>query len=374
MPKLLLWGYRCERCGHDWLPREQEQEPRVCPKCKSPYWNQPRRVSRQAQSPYQSAQADFVSLDEYSAGHSVEKIGRSLIVHADCFEWLNEIPENSLHAIVTDPPYGVKEYEQEQLTKRNNGNGGVWRIPPSFDGSVRAPLPRFTALNAKERATVSRFFQKWGELACQSLRPGGHIFIASNAFLSQLVFSALVASGLEFRGEIIRLVRTFRGGDRPKNAEEEFPDVSSMPRSCYEPWGIFRKPLPRNMTVSQCLRKFETGGLRRPHPEQPFADVITSERMPQAERELANHPSLKPQSFMRQLVHAVLPLGIGIIADPFMGAGSTVAAAEAMQVQCIGIERNLEYYETSQRAIPQLARLAVARIVEHEPAQLTLQL
>jgi Zn finger protein HypA/HybF involved in hydrogenase expression len=40
---LQLWGFRCERCSHEWVPREKEQEPRVCPKCKSPYWNVPRR-------------------------------------------------------------------------------------------------------------------------------------------------------------------------------------------------------------------------------------------------------------------------------------------------------------------------------------------
>jgi len=37
-----------------------------------------------------------------------ELIGKSYILHADAFEWLSRIPENSLHAIVTDPPYGVK--------------------------------------------------------------------------------------------------------------------------------------------------------------------------------------------------------------------------------------------------------------------------
>ena len=42
MPKVRLWGYRCERCGHEWVPRMKE-EPRVCPKCKSPYWNRPRK-------------------------------------------------------------------------------------------------------------------------------------------------------------------------------------------------------------------------------------------------------------------------------------------------------------------------------------------
>ena len=43
--QLLVWGYRCERCGHEWVPREKAQEPRVCPKCKSPYWNRPRKLA-----------------------------------------------------------------------------------------------------------------------------------------------------------------------------------------------------------------------------------------------------------------------------------------------------------------------------------------
>lgn len=298
---------------------------------------------------------------QFQFEYSSKQIGHSLVVHADCFDWLAHVSENSFHAIVTDPPYGVKEYEQEQIAKRKNGSGGVWRIPPSFDGSSRAPLPRFTALNEKERAILFRYFREWSELVVRVLRPGGHVFIASNAFLSQQVFSALVAGGLEFRGELIRLVRTFRGGDRPKNAENEFPDVSSMPRGCYEPWGIFRKPIPQNMTVRECLKKYGTGGLRRPQRDQPFADVILSERTPQQERDIANHPSLKPQSFLRQIVHAALPLGEGVIADPFMGSGSTVAAAEALGLTCIGVERMDEYFEMGKNAIPNLARVAVSQ-------------
>jgi len=180
--------------------------------------------------------------------------GLSCLIHADCFEWLSRIPENSLHAIVTAPPYGVKEYDHDQIEKRSNGVGGIWRIPPSFDGHTRSPLPRFTALNPKEREILKRFFVDWAKLATRALRPGGHAFIAGNAFLSQPVFAALVEGGLEFRGEIIRLVRTLRGGDRPKNAEDDYPGVCSMPRGCYESWGLLRKPMPANMKVSDCLR------------------------------------------------------------------------------------------------------------------------
>jgi DNA-directed RNA polymerase subunit RPC12/RpoP len=42
MTKVKLWGYRCDRCEHEWLPRDKERDPLVCPKCKSRYWNVPR--------------------------------------------------------------------------------------------------------------------------------------------------------------------------------------------------------------------------------------------------------------------------------------------------------------------------------------------
>lgn len=284
-------------------------------------------------------------------------IGRSLVLHADCFEWLSRVPENSLHAIVTDPPYGVKEYDFDQIDKRANGNGGVWRIPPSFDGHARQPLPRFTALNRKERAQIRTFFVEWAKVAAHALRPGAHVFIASNAFLSQLVFSALVEGGLKFRGELIRFVRTFRGGDRPKNAEAEFPNVSSMPRSGYEPWGILRKPMPAGMKISDCLREYQTGGLRRTPDDKPFTDIIPSGRTPQSEKDIAGHPTLKPQAFLRKVVHAALPLGVGVLADTFSGSGSTVAAAEAVGVSAVGVERFADYYEMSLEAIPKLAAI-----------------
>lgn len=308
------------------------------------------------------------SLRELALDYRLEIIGRSGVIHADCFEWLSRLPENSLHAIVTDPPYGVKEYDLDQIEKRSNGVGGVWRIPPSFDGHKRAPLPRFTAFNKKELKQIREFFAEWAKLSVRSLRPGGHVFIASNTFLSQMVFSALVEGGLEFRGELIRLVRTLRGGDRPKNAEEEFPEVSSLPRGCYEPWGILRKPLQSKMKVSDCLREFQTGGLRRTPEGKPFNDVILSGRTPLAEKRIAPHPSVKPQAFMRQIVHASLPLGVGVIGDTFAGSGSTIAAAEAVGLSAIGTERYLDYFELACKAIPNLVALkAQAEEAEEAP-------
>jgi site-specific DNA-methyltransferase (adenine-specific) len=122
------------------------------------------------------------------------------------------------------------------------------------------------------------------------------------------------------------------------------------------------------MRVSDCLRSYGTGGLRRINLDQPFADVIVSERTPRRERDIADHPSLKPQSFLRQVVRAALPLGTGVILDPFMGSGSSIAAAEAQGISSMGIERFVDYYDMSQHAIPKLARLSV----EADTAQMNL--
>lgn len=42
---ITVMGFRCERCEYEWIPRDETQEPRVCPRCKSPYWNTPRRAA-----------------------------------------------------------------------------------------------------------------------------------------------------------------------------------------------------------------------------------------------------------------------------------------------------------------------------------------
>jgi DNA modification methylase len=282
---------------------------------------------------------------------------RATYIHEDAICWLAELPPCSIHAIVTDPPYGLIEYEEKQLIKRQKGSGGVWRIPPSFDGVKRAPLPRFTVLSAEDLAHLHGFFSAVAYGALRALVPGGHVFIASNPLLSTMCFHAFQEAGFEKRGEIIRQVQTLRGGDKPKGSEAEFHDVSVMPRSCWEPWGMFRKSIVG--TVADNLKAWGTGGLRRTSPDEPLKDLITCSPTRGAERKLAPHPSLKPQRFMRQIVRAVLPLGIGIIYDPFAGSASTLAAAEAVGYRAIGTDRVLEYVDMGRKAFGDLARLQV---------------
>ena len=287
----------------------------------------------------------------------VFEFGRASLFLDDCNEWMDRQPPNSIHAVVTDPPYGLVEYSAIEQDKLRQGKGGIWRIPPSFDGAKRAPLPRFTVLKPTDLDALEHFFLAWGRRLMRVLVPGANVLVASNPLLSYLVAGALSRAGLERRGEIVRLVMTMRGGDRPKAAHVEFSDVSVMPRSMWEPWLMFRKPVDGR--VQDNLRRWGTGGFRRISGDRPFGDVIESAPTRAAERRLAPHPSLKPQAFLRQVVRGVLPLGQGIILDPFAGAASTLAAAEAVGYHSIGVERDASYFKLARVGAPRLAVLHV---------------
>lgn len=281
--------------------------------------------------------------------------GNSALFHDDCIDWMRRCGPRSIHAVVTDPPYGLVEYSDKEQEKLRNGKGGVWRIPPSFDGARRSPLPRFTTLSDADIAAMSRFFEGLGLLIYRVTVPGANVIVASNPLVAHYVAAALSKSGLEPRGAIIRLVTTMRGGDRPKNAHVEFSQISVMPRSMWEPWLVFRRPLDGR--AQDNLRRWKTGGFRRPSDDKPFGDVIRSHPTNKNERRIAPHPSLKPQAFLRQLIRAVLPLGEGTILDPFAGSGSTVAAAVAVGYSCYGIEKDARYFEMAVEAIPKLVKL-----------------
>ena len=46
MGKIKIEGYVCERCKHIWAPRKENKNPRVCPKCKSPYWDVVKKIKK----------------------------------------------------------------------------------------------------------------------------------------------------------------------------------------------------------------------------------------------------------------------------------------------------------------------------------------
>src|SRR5207247_486736 len=80
----------------------------------------------------------------------------------------------------------------------------------------------------KDHENLRVFFRELSRHLIRVLVPGAHVMIATNPLLSHLVYLPMMEAGFEKRGEIVRLVQTLRGGDRPKNAHEEVAPVSAL--------------------------------------------------------------------------------------------------------------------------------------------------
>lgn len=119
---------------------------------------------------------------------------------------------------------------------------------------------------------------------------------------------------------------------------------------------LFRKPLSER-TVAANLRKWQTGGLRRLVGDRPLPEAIPSGRTPPAEEAISSHPCLKPQHFLRIVVRSLLPLGKGVVLDPFLGSGSTLAAACAVGYEAVGVEIDAHYFASAATTIARLAGL-----------------
>jgi site-specific DNA-methyltransferase (adenine-specific) len=131
------------------------------------------------------------------------------ILNVDIFEWLKQAKRNSIHAVVTNPPYGLIEYTPRELKKMQDGRGGVWRIPPSFDGCQRKPLPRFTVLSDENKNELRSFFQKFADLLFPVVVPGAHVFIATNPLVSHLVYDLLDKKKWTLRASLcVRVCKT----------------------------------------------------------------------------------------------------------------------------------------------------------------------
>ncbi len=156
----------------------------------------------------------------------------------------------------------IRVLVQRTKEKKRRSGRGIWRLPNSFDGAKRQPMPRFTVINIMAEWRVLAFHLKLAPELYRVLVPGAHVMLASQCLVSHLVAQAFCMAGFEARGQIVRIVKTLRGGDRPKFAEEKYEDVSVIPRSSFEPWLLFRKPCEGR--VAQNLKRFGTGALRRP--------------------------------------------------------------------------------------------------------------
>lgn len=312
------------------------------------------------------------------------------LIEADAIALLAKLPENSVDAIVTDPPYGI------------GFHGEAW------DGAGRAgsQLAGPHAFTAWTRG--------WAAEAMRVLKPGGHLL----AFGSPRTFHRLT-SGIEDAGFEVRDMLLWLYAQGTPKAHKLPGGRAAMLKPAYELILLARKPLagttPRNVeqwgtgalniedsrvngywpadlalshtpgcTEARCAsdcparlidaarpdlrpsRLFYAAKATKPERETGCEQLpLQSDRLysrPGVRLRRNIHPTVKPIGLMRWLVGLVTPPG-GVVLDPFTGSGSTGAAALLERRRFLGIEREPRYVDIACARLTHWAHQSVAESV-----------
>ena len=306
---------------------------------------------------------------------------RLRLIHGDALTALRQIPDASIHAVVTDPPYAIDKGKADA----------------SDEELMRSAMLGMQSQNWHESATHSRGyadndprqFQRWCDLwlteCLRVLKPGGHLVVFGGTRTWHRVAASAQDSGFEIRDNLAWLYASgvpkgldaasaFRSaGDEAGAAQWRGWGTGLKPT--FEPIILARKPL--DGTVAENLARHATGALNleacrlRGHPAgrgrgkwapnvhaaEDTARSITATSNVAADQVFfiskpsnrervtvcgVEHPTVKPLDLMRHLVRLVTPPG-GLVLDPFAGSGTTIEACIAEGFSAIGIEREADY-------------------------------
>ena len=219
------------------------------------------------------------------------------LFHGDCMEVMKDIPDESVDAIITDPPYNISRDNNFHTMGRAGIDFGEW--DKGFD------------------------LTKWIGVAQPVLKKGGNIVIFNDwKNLSYIVES------LESNGFIVKdLIRWKKTNAMPRNRDRRFITDYEV--------AIWAVKKGGKWTFNRLSDTYEI-------PE------ITGGLTPISEKLNGGHTTQKPVYLMRWLIER-LTNDKDVILDPFMGSGTTGVACLYTSRSFIGIELGAEYFEIAKK-------------------------
>lgn len=119
------------------------------------------------------------------------------VVHTgDAFDVLDELPAESVHAVVTDPPYGLNFMGRDwDNFRRRHNEDDVGR--DNVMGRMSSSEPAHGA--ETDMREYQKWCRKWAENARRVLKPGGHLLAFSGNRTHHRLFSGVEDAGFEIR-------------------------------------------------------------------------------------------------------------------------------------------------------------------------------
>lgn len=296
-------------------------------------------------------------------------IPRNQIISGDCVEKMRLLPEASISACLTDPPYNYEfighKWNSAEIERRldkaksSSSTTLVKNIPygSGLAGGVRNS--RWYQKNRNNILEYEEWCYQWGVELFRICKPGATVAVFNSTRTVAHVQVALEKAGFYAR-DIVVYRRTSgipKGVNMEKQLEKKgYVDAArwagwhSCLRSEWEAIVVLQKPLLNNYL--ETVMTYGTGLFWAESPHGGFQSNIL-ENIPRDKNEPYNvHCTVKPLALMERLVSIFVPKTDGsVVLDPFAGSGTTLVAARKSSIDYIGIELVPEYIEIMQRRL-----------------------
>ena len=236
---------------------------------------------------------------------------RYTIFNCDCISQLQNIPDNSIDLILTDPPYNLGLFMHKRGT------------------------------NLKKMRENHFAYSGWDDLDFDDWKDVMDRFLAECHRV------------LKRKGALIIFMSIIK--------VETIINQAQKHRFYYKTVGTWHKrnPMPRNMNLHfinsteswiYFINEATTGTFN--NNGRPVHDFVETSNISSSERKLGKHPTQKPIALMEHFI-SLLSNENEIVLDPFMGSGSTGVAALLKNRRFIGIELDQQYFQLASQRLCQ---------------------
>ena len=182
----------------------------------------------------------------------------SLLLQGDCVELMALMDDDSMDAIVTDPPYGLefmgKDWDKLSGTPGYNERG---RMTPASSGLVTKKGFDRIPNSFQAGRPMQDWHESWAIEALRVLKPGGHALVFGGTRTFHRLTCGLEDAGFEIRDCLMWLYGT--GFPKSKNLDGDWEGWGTALKPAWEPIVLARKPFPG--TVAHNVSAHGTGAL-----------------------------------------------------------------------------------------------------------------
>lgn len=292
------------------------------------------------------------------------------ILHGDSLQLIKIIPDESVHLIVSDIPYGIGAEDWDVL--HNNSNSAFLGKSPAQEKAGKIFQKRGKPLNGWSSADkhIAQEYYNWCSLWAADwfriLKPGASAFVFAGRRLSHRSLCALEDAGFTFRDMLAwnkekaahraqRLSVVYqKRGDNTEARNWQGWKLGNL-RPVFEPILWFSKPYPLGTTLSDNMLQHGVGAFN----EKEFLKYIDKAdnllRVKADAQDRGLHPTQKPLRLLQALI-ALSSQEEQVVLDPFCGSGTTLLAAAILKRKYLGIESQAAYCQIASQRLKNLAK------------------